>query len=688
MVVFLLNSMKTKIWALFLVIAVLSGMTNAQPTGLLVTINNGAEYANSSTVSVAISASNTTGSTACNLSNEGSSWAFQALFSAFPVSWNLSGDGLKTVYCKCTDDGENYSNVSSDQIAVDTTAPSLSSFSPSNNSVSTNTAPEISVVLSDSGSGINSSAIALAVDGINFTASYSSGKLSFTPSSSLAEANHSAETWAYDNAGHLTYAKWNFTVDKVPSVSDISPANDAYVKSTSFTISASVSDSGSGINSNACMMKIDGTNANFTISSGRIEHTANLSEGTRKLEVWIYDYSGSYNYTNWSFIVDKTEPLISYLIPAENSTTGYVTTVSAKVSDYTSGIKASSLVMKLDGLDVSSSATYSSDVLSFTTSALKGGNHTVEIWAYDKAGNSAFKYWAFSVTSKAPIVDQQMPSSGSSTNSSKPNISARVTDAGTSGLDNSTLRLYLDGDDVTSKANFNGSRRTITYTPTIDLIEGEHTIRVVISDKIGNRADQSWKFSVDKTPPLPPSGLKINVTGTAAKLSWIASTGAVKYKLYRSSSKITSISGISALTTINATNYTDTFASGKLYYAVAAVDAAENVGTPAFAGTCAKYENGWVDYACCSNSDCTGRICNISTHTCSKITQNQTSTPPLENISNQSNITTSPTTNNSAANDSGTGGSKKKPLPFCGGGVILLALLASGIYKMVLGPES
>ncbi len=600
----------------FLALIFIIAFASATPYNLTISINSGAEYTSAREVGLTLFADNTSASTNCSLANTNATGTIFAYSS--PASWNLSsGDGNKTVFFKCTDDGENWSDVASDSIVLDTIAPSIGSLSPANGSIITSTTPTISAAISDSGSGVNTSGLVMSVDGANISAVYSSGTLSFP--ASLSEGTHNVSVFALDNSGNSSSVSWNFTIDKYPEIGDVSPSNNSFLKSTSQTVYALVSDSGTGINCTRSYLRIDGNSVNTTCASGRLEYSATFSEAKHTVEAIEYDNSGNSITKTWYFTIDKTEPSFGYVSPADKSTVSSpAVTVTASINDYVSGIKATSIVFKIDGVAVTSGANYSNGLISFSAT-MKGGAHNAEIFVDDYAGNSGYKYWTFSVTTKEPTMDTLAPADNGFVNNSKPTISARIVDGGSSGIQNSSIKIFVDGTEYTYKATYDGVKRIITYSPTTDLTEGKHTAKVQAMDNIGNSGSKEWSFTIDKTAPGAVNGLSIAMNGTKATISWTPVTGASKYKVYRSTSAIGSISSLVASANVNTTKYTDNLASGKLYYAVTALDSAGNEGAPGFVGSCAKYSNGWTDYACCSDVDCSnGTKCDSSTHICVK----------------------------------------------------------------------
>ena len=107
------------------------------PTGTI-SINNNANYINSTAVSLTLSAQDEAGGSGVSqmqFSNDNATWAAPEAF-ALSRSWDLGpGDGMKTVYVKFKDIAGNWSQVYSDTITLDTTPPELNITSPLDNAV-------------------------------------------------------------------------------------------------------------------------------------------------------------------------------------------------------------------------------------------------------------------------------------------------------------------------------------------------------------------------------------------------------------------------------------------------------------------------------------------------------------------------------------------------------------------------
>jgi len=100
------------------------------------------------------------------------------------------------------------------------------------------------------------------------------------------------------------------------------------------------------------------------------------------------------------------------------------------------------------------------------------------------------KSWPKDTTS--PTISNLTPSSGASTTSTNPAISASYSDA-VSGINTATATIRVDGTNRTSSATVTDS--SISYAAS-GLAIGTHSVTVTVSDKAGNEASRSWSFSV------------------------------------------------------------------------------------------------------------------------------------------------------------------------------------------------
>lgn len=107
-----------------------------------------------------------------------------------------------------------------------------------------------------------------------------------------------------------------------------------------------------------------------------------------------------------------------------------------------------------------------------------------------------------SVDTAPPHVRDRAPDPNSRVTTARPNIYAVFADQG-SGVDPGSVRLLVDGRDVTANANV--TRDFISYRPASDLSAGRQTIQILQQDKAGNPQRTTWQFTVQ---PGAAGGIK------------------------------------------------------------------------------------------------------------------------------------------------------------------------------------
>ena len=68
-----------------------------------------------------------------------------------------------------------------------------------------------------------------------------------------------------------------------------------------------------------------------------------------------------------------------------------------------------------------------------------------------------------------------------------------------SGINTSSVRLYLDGDNI---SEIHVTESFVSYKPSEPLQLGVHTVKIVVEDLHGNRAEKTWKFKVVTKPKV------------------------------------------------------------------------------------------------------------------------------------------------------------------------------------------
>ncbi|MEA2554119.1 MAG: hypothetical protein QOJ65_2295 [Fimbriimonadaceae bacterium] len=94
----------------------------------------------------------------------------------------------------------------------------------------------------------------------------------------------------------------------------------------------------------------------------------------------------------------------------------------------------------------------------------------------------------------APLVRAMTPDDQTTVLVSRPTISAVFDDTVGSGIDPSSVRLTLDGRDVTPDATVTAN--FISYTPAVGLDARRHDVKLTGLDMAGNRVTKTWSFRV------------------------------------------------------------------------------------------------------------------------------------------------------------------------------------------------
>ena len=156
-----------------------------------------------------------------------------------------------------------------------------------------------------------------------------------------------------------------------------------------------------------------------------------------------------------------------------------------------------------------------------TSYNLAGGYYNVSVEATNEAGTKgsadASTVEGLKLVVKetvAPVIAIVSPTAGAYVANSKQPVVFNITDeTGGSGVDISTLVVKQDGTavasaNITHTAISNGYR--VTYTPSVALGAGSHTVTINCKDHDGNAAaEKSTTYTVDTVPPT------LNVTSPA-----------------------------------------------------------------------------------------------------------------------------------------------------------------------------
>ncbi|MCD6505333.1 tandem-95 repeat protein [Candidatus Poribacteria bacterium] len=279
---------------------------------------------------------------------------------------------------------------------------------------------------------------------------------------------------------------------------------------------------------------VDGTLNGYTgVSDGRFGYTlSGLGEGIYSVTAepffvfawgpWFFRWPAGPTSSPVRVIIDQTPPIANILDPADGSTVVTLSPSLVGYADDPSGIKSAELKLYRVRADGSRAQVRifpepydpESRTIRFDPPSgfrlVQGSSYVVVLDVTDQAGNASsaeaeFLVNVFKEDTTPPVAGDLKPADGNMVATDMPVISALLTDA-QSGIDESSLKASLDGTPAAVTYNpVDVSRGRAIVTLANGLTDGSHTVEISFADKNGNQSSVSWGFSVDTTPPNPPT---------------------------------------------------------------------------------------------------------------------------------------------------------------------------------------
>ncbi|WP_050791952.1 Ig-like domain-containing protein [Stigmatella aurantiaca] len=317
----------------------------------------------------------------------------------------------------------------------------------------------------------------------------------------LADGSHTVKATATDAVGNLSpESNTNtFTVDTTASDAPVvtTPANGAVLTDTTPTYSGTAE---AGV---TVTVIVDGVPIGTTPASASgawsFTPTAPLLDGSHSVKATATDAVGNTSPESNTniFIVDTTAPAAPVVITPANGAT-----LTDNTPTYSGTAEAGATVTVIvDGIPVGSATANTSGTWSFTpTVPLADGSHTVKATSADAAGNASPEsntntFIIDTTAPAAPVVTA--PANGAVLTDTTPTYSGTA-EAG------ATVNVIVDGVPVgTTTANASGAW---SFTPTVPLADGPHTVKATATDAVGNTGPESNTntFIVDTTAPAAP----------------------------------------------------------------------------------------------------------------------------------------------------------------------------------------
>ena len=220
----------------------------------------------------------------------------------------------------------------------------------------------------------------------------------------LTEGIHTAWLRATDNASNRFETKVSFKVDlTLPDLNIITPLNGSYLSTESVNVTWNVED-GSGISS--ISISLDDKIAE-DVTDEFYRNYNFLDEGAHKVDLQAVDRAGNVNSTTLYFDIDNYPPVATILSPEDGTyfKSGAGINISWSGSDNGTGIQR--FLLKLDN-NTWMEMGYS-DGWFVREEAFTEGEHRINLWCEDMAGNRIQVVRTFIVDGTPPEVTRYLP---------------------------------------------------------------------------------------------------------------------------------------------------------------------------------------------------------------------------------------------------------------------------------------
>lgn len=382
--------------------------------------------------------------------------------------------GRNTITVTATDAAGNASTETR-AVTRATQGPSVSITSPAGGFVTNNAAIPVTGTVSDSVapvSGVSVNGIAATITGTTYTATVP-----------LAEGDNTLTVIGTNSVGLTTAETVTGTLDTVPpEIAITSPTAGQMVSNAAFTVTGTVSDNRSGVSG----VTVNGEAA--TVSGGTWSMALTLAEGVNAITAIGADAAGNTATATGSVLLDTMPPTLTVTSPAGDLITNKpALTVSGTASDSGSGLAS----VAVNGVEAPvNGGAYSLGI------TLAEGLNTVTVTATDRVGHITTVTRSVLLDTQEPVITLISPPEGF-LNNSRPTVTFSAADEpGGSGLDLSTVEVYLDG---ALQSGVTVSGGNISFTPSLP--DGAHVITVAVDDIAGNRRGLSVTYTVDTEPP-------------------------------------------------------------------------------------------------------------------------------------------------------------------------------------------
>jgi len=421
----------------------------------------------------------------------------------YSVSWNTAGVGngthTLTAVARAALLGLTFTSNSvtvtvNNAPPPDTTPPTASLTAPANGATVSGTVA-VSASASDN---VGVAGVQFQLDGANLDAEDTSAPYSVSwNTGTVANGMHTLTATARDPAGnHTTSVARTVTVNNAPppdttppTVSLTAPANGATVSGT-VAVSASASDN---VGVAGVQFQLDGANLGAEDASAPYSvswNTGTVANGTHTLTATARD-AATNRTTSTAVTVtvnnapppDTTAPTVSLTAPANGATVSGTVAVSASASD---NVGVAGVQFQLDGANLGAEDTVAPYSISWNTTGVANGAHTLRATARDAATNRTTSTAVTVTVNNAPPPDTTPPTVNITAPANGATVSGTVTVSANASDNVGVAGVQFLRDGVAFGAEDTSAPYSIVFDTTA-VGNGQHTLAAVARDAAGNR---------------------------------------------------------------------------------------------------------------------------------------------------------------------------------------------------------
>lgn len=238
-----------------------------------------------------------------------------------------------------------------------------------------------------------------------------------------------------------------------------------------------------------------------------------VNDGNHRVVAFATDGSNVEKEEN-EFTVDTTGPAVTLDSPATGTIFTRHPMLKVSYNDAVSSVDADSVVVALDGTDITENGTVEDNTFNLSLDSIAEGNHTVSTQVADEHGNENQETWWFHLPEK-PVVSNNGPTGLVDGDDVTVKLSMRDpagVDMSGSDIDvrddegDRVKRIDFDDDDdvsnIADKQEQSEDGKTITVSHDLNNLEdGEYTATATVMDNEENTRTFEWTFTVDTTAP-------------------------------------------------------------------------------------------------------------------------------------------------------------------------------------------